>query len=189
MTTLTVPCAILPAELLLIIKDYIPISDLRTHVCYYHTCCTVASFYGDNSQQADFWRRSCSLSGLGWLKGDSSWKEIAFETIAKDGFCLHPACGGALLDWNGTCSIVSSPAVPHRSRQLSKSHPLCAATTGIQRMGHGMPRLRRRLPWNGRVKITPSPSAAPPSSILDTGSNHCLHGMRIHTMYTFGTRI
>ncbi|GJE90078.1 hypothetical protein PsYK624_062010 [Phanerochaete sordida] len=90
----------LPNELLLLVKEYIPLADLRTHVCYYHTCKTVASFYGDNSQQAEFWRRSCTLAGIGWLKADSSWKEIAFETIAKDGFCSHPRCGGALLDWN-----------------------------------------------------------------------------------------
>lgn len=91
----------LPNELLLLVKEYISLADLRTHVCYYHTCKTVASFYGDSSQQAEFWRRSCTLAGIGWLKADSSWKEIAFETIAKDGFCSHPRCGGALLDWNG----------------------------------------------------------------------------------------
>ena len=91
----------LPVELLLLVKEFIPISDLRTHVCYYHTCRTIAAFYGDNSHQAAFWRRACCLSGIGWLKADSSWKEIAFETIAKDGFCTYPHCGGALLDWNG----------------------------------------------------------------------------------------
>lgn len=91
----------LPNELLLLVKEHIPLADLRTHVCYYHTCRTIASFYGDSGQQAEFWRRSCSLAGIGWLKADSSWKEIAFETIAKDGFCTHPFCGGKLLDWNG----------------------------------------------------------------------------------------
>jgi hypothetical protein len=91
----------LPNELLLLVKEHIPVSDLRTHVCYYLTCRTIAAFYGDNSQQAAFWRRSCCLAGIGWLKADSSWKEIAFETIAMDGFCPHPHCGGTLLDWNG----------------------------------------------------------------------------------------
>ncbi|KAI0338211.1 hypothetical protein BDW22DRAFT_1363084 [Trametopsis cervina] len=90
----------LPVELLVIIKEYIPVSDLRSHVCFYNTCRTTASFYGDSSQQARFWSRACALSGIGWLNGDSSWKEIAFETISKDGFCTHPHCGGALLDMN-----------------------------------------------------------------------------------------
>lgn len=96
----------LPIELLLVIKEYIPLSDLRTHVCFYHTCRAIASFYGDASQQNAFWRRSCALSGIGWLKGDSSWKEIAFETIARDGFCSHPHCGGTLLNWNGELCAV-----------------------------------------------------------------------------------
>ena len=96
----------LPVELLLVIKEYIPLSDLRTHVCFYHTCRAIASFYGDTSQQNAFWRRSCALAGIGWLKGDSSWKEIAFETIARDGFCSHPHCGGTLLTWNGEPSTV-----------------------------------------------------------------------------------
>lgn len=92
----------LPAELLLQIKEYIPHSDVRTHVCFYNTCRTTAAFYGDQAQQAVFWGRACALSGLGWLRADYSWKDIAFETIAKDGFCTHTHCGGALLDWNGT---------------------------------------------------------------------------------------
>ncbi|KAF7790713.1 hypothetical protein EIP86_001669 [Pleurotus ostreatoroseus] len=96
----------LPTELLLVIKELIPHSDLRTHVCYYNTCRTIAAFYGDSSEQAEFWRRACLLSGIGWLKADASWKEIAFETIARDGFCRHPGCGGALLDWNGELRYV-----------------------------------------------------------------------------------
>ena len=103
---LQAPIYRLPNELLLLVKESIPLSDLRTHVCYYHTHPKIAAFYGDNSQQAEFWRRSCALAGIGWMKGDSSWKDIAFETIAKDGFCPHPRCGGALLDWNGTCHIL-----------------------------------------------------------------------------------
>jgi hypothetical protein len=91
----------LPVELLLLVKEYIPISDLRSHVSFYHTCHTIALFYGDSSRQAAFWRRACALSGIGWKKADSSWKEIAFETIRMDGFCRHPHCGGTLLDWNG----------------------------------------------------------------------------------------
>ena len=92
----------LPPELLFLIKSYIPHSDLRTHVCFHSTCRTFASLYGDSSDQAAFWRRACALAGIGWLRSDSSWRDIAFETIERDGFCAHPQCGGALLDWNGT---------------------------------------------------------------------------------------
>ena len=102
-TDAAIVSAIFPTELLLLVKEFIPDSDLRTHVCFYNTCRTTAAFYGDNSQQAEFWRRACVLSGIGWLKADSSWKEIAFETIARDGFCAHPRCGGALLESNGEC--------------------------------------------------------------------------------------
>lgn len=99
------PCGKLPNELLILIKENIPISDLRTHVCFYHTCRTVAAFYGDTSEQADFWRRSCLLAGITFCRSDASYKDVAFECIAKDGFCSHPDCGGALLDWNGDNSV------------------------------------------------------------------------------------
>ncbi|KAL4248764.1 hypothetical protein ABKN59_007165 [Abortiporus biennis] len=89
-----------PNEILLLIKENIPISDLRTHVCYYHTCRTIAAFYGDESQQAAFWRKSFLHAGLGYTGLASSYKDLAFECIARDGFCSHPDCGGALLDWN-----------------------------------------------------------------------------------------
>ena len=90
----------LPPELLRIVKEHIPVSDLRTHVCYYNTCRAVASFYGTEEQQEAFWRKSCSLCGICLVK-DTSWKDVAFDCISKDGFCSHPDCGGALLDWNG----------------------------------------------------------------------------------------
>ena len=130
----------LPNELLLLVKEHIPLADLRTHVCYYHTCRTVASFYGDNSQQAEFWRKSCCMAGIGWLKADSSWKEIAFETIAKDGFCTHPHCGGKLLDWNG----MSANSVPPCATTLSaiqhcRSGRPSNATAGTQKKARGTP--------------------------------------------------
>ncbi|KAJ3558018.1 hypothetical protein NM688_g1156 [Phlebia brevispora] len=90
----------LPPELLRIVKELIPIADLRTHVCYYNTCRTFASFYGKPEEEEEFWKKSCIMCGICSL-GDQSWKEIAFECITKDGFCTHPACGGALLEWNG----------------------------------------------------------------------------------------
>ncbi len=91
----------LPPELLSMVKEFIPIEDLRTHVCFYNTCHTVASFYGKTPEEEEaFWKKSCTLCGL-CLVNDESWKAVAFECISQDGFCSHPACGGALLDWNG----------------------------------------------------------------------------------------
>lgn len=83
------------------IKESIPHSDLRTHVCYYHTCKTIAGFYGDDAEQAAFWRRACLLSGICFSRSDSSYKDVAFEVISADGFCAHPDCGGELLEKNG----------------------------------------------------------------------------------------
>ncbi|CAL1705921.1 unnamed protein product [Somion occarium] len=90
----------LPLELLMIVKESIPISDLRTHVCFYNTCRAFASWYGSTGEQADFWRRSCLLAGLTFTGRDSSYKDIAFECISQDGFCSHPSCGGSQLEWN-----------------------------------------------------------------------------------------
>ncbi|KAI0075840.1 hypothetical protein K474DRAFT_1772951 [Panus rudis PR-1116 ss-1] len=90
----------LPVELCLMIKEHIPDEDLRTHVCFHHTCRTFASLYGDEAQQNEFWRRACLLSGLTFAPGDSSYKDIAFECIEQDGFCSHSHCGGNLLEWN-----------------------------------------------------------------------------------------
>ncbi|KAJ3558017.1 hypothetical protein NM688_g1157 [Phlebia brevispora] len=90
----------LPVEILLLVKEQIPISDLRTHVCFYNTCRTTASFYGTPEEQEPFWKRVCAWSGIGGLTNNETWKEIAFECITKDGFCNHPFCGGELLEWN-----------------------------------------------------------------------------------------
>ena len=91
----------LPLELFMMIKEFIPVSDLRTHVCFYNTCRTFASLYGDSADQAEFWRQSCLYCGLTMLGHDGSYKDLAFDCIVKDGFCPHPQCGGNLLEWNG----------------------------------------------------------------------------------------
>ena len=97
--------SIFPNEILLLIKENIPISDLRTHVCYYHVCKTTAGFYGDEGQQADFWRTACLRAGICFTQHDSSYKDVAFEVIRTDGFCSHPDCGGNLRARNGECSV------------------------------------------------------------------------------------
>ncbi|KAH8107635.1 hypothetical protein BXZ70DRAFT_911821 [Cristinia sonorae] len=95
-------CGVFPNEILLLIKESIPDSDLRTHVCFYHVSRTTAGFYGDEGEQAEFWRRACLLSGICFLGHDTSYKDVAFEVIREDGFCTHPDCGGKLLDLNAS---------------------------------------------------------------------------------------
>ncbi|KAF7793889.1 hypothetical protein EIP86_005011 [Pleurotus ostreatoroseus] len=90
----------LPVEVLLLVKEQIPIGDLRTHVCFYNTCRTTRSFYGRVEEQERFWKKSCAWCGICILNNNETWKEVAFECITKDGFCSHPYCGGNLLEWN-----------------------------------------------------------------------------------------
>ena len=91
----------LPLELFMMIKESIPVSDLRTHVCFYNTCRTFARLYGDSADQAEFWRQSCLYCGLTMLGHDGSYKDLAFDCIVKDGFYPHPQCGGSRLEWIG----------------------------------------------------------------------------------------
>ncbi|OBZ74123.1 hypothetical protein A0H81_06224 [Grifola frondosa] len=94
----------LPNELILVIKELIEDTDLRTHVCFYHACRRTAALYDkDMKTQNAFWERCCRLSGIGSLPEDGQdicWKAIAFECISKDGFCTHPHCGVTLLEAN-----------------------------------------------------------------------------------------
>ncbi|KAJ3487051.1 hypothetical protein NLI96_g3791 [Meripilus lineatus] len=80
----TAPYGRLPVELLMMVKDNIPISDLRTHVCFYQTCRTVAAFYGDEDEEEEFWMKS-------WFNGEG-WFYLPFGT--KDPF----DCDGYLTD-------------------------------------------------------------------------------------------
>ncbi len=137
----------LPVELLLLVKEHKLLSDLRTHVCFYNTCRTIAAFYGDNSQQNAFWRRACALSGIGWLRGDSSWKEIAFETIAKDGFCTHSHCGATLLGWNGKSQFFSVPSFINIYSRFCSC--LCRTRNAQSRLGSRRRRMGRYLRLGG----------------------------------------
>ncbi|THH27768.1 hypothetical protein EUX98_g6415 [Antrodiella citrinella] len=92
------PSSVFPNEILLLIWENIPVSDLRTHVCFYHICRTTAGFYGDEGQQAAFWRRSCLRAGICFTATDSSYKDVAFEVIKLDGFCGLPACGALAVE-------------------------------------------------------------------------------------------
>ncbi|KAH9944699.1 hypothetical protein B0H21DRAFT_449018 [Amylocystis lapponica] len=94
----------IPNELLFEIKKEIPITDLRTHVCFHKTHERIAAQYGSDDVQDKFWERACWLSGLGLMRQETllrvSWKDIAYQCIEKCGFCKHPKCGMALLERN-----------------------------------------------------------------------------------------
>lgn len=108
------PCGRLPIELMTMVKNYIPISDLRTHVCLYHTCQAVATLYGPPDDQEMFWYRSCRSTGITVCNTDETYKALAFRCISQDGFCSHPNCGGSLLERNGGSSFIRSCPTSHR---------------------------------------------------------------------------
>lgn len=95
----------LPLELFLAFKNCIHFSDLRTHVCFYKAHPHIAALY-DGGEHADkFWQRACWYSGIGTLHKDDVhdlryWRSIAIEVVECDGFCAHPHCGEALLEYN-----------------------------------------------------------------------------------------
>ncbi|OSD05382.1 hypothetical protein PYCCODRAFT_1362259 [Trametes coccinea BRFM310] len=95
----------LPPEIFLNVKTLIPLSDVRTHVCFYKSHPTIAALY-DCEVKADlFWRRVCWYSGICALRKDDPdnphfWRDIAIEVIDADGFCTHPQCGESLLAYN-----------------------------------------------------------------------------------------
>ncbi|CCM02645.1 uncharacterized protein FIBRA_04749 [Fibroporia radiculosa] len=94
----------LPVELLLAVKESIGDCDLRTHVCFYNTCRRVAALYDRDGE--NIWELLCRHVGLGLLHEETrhreeiSWKKIAFDCIAEDGFCSHPLCGTRRLTEN-----------------------------------------------------------------------------------------
>ncbi|KAH9928759.1 hypothetical protein B0H21DRAFT_120247 [Amylocystis lapponica] len=131
----------LPNELLLRVQEFIPDEDLRTHVCFHHTCPRVASLYGDTDEQELFWQKTCRLAALGLIedeKEDSvSWTAIAFDCIARDGFCKHPQCGGGLLERNAR-EMEKEPSLDDEGMEISECHYLfswlefCKHRTGME---------------------------------------------------------
>ncbi|KAI0642044.1 hypothetical protein C8Q79DRAFT_987027 [Trametes meyenii] len=103
-----------PPELLLAVKELSDPADLRTHVCFYLSSPRVAALYDASKDPDAFWRHACWSCGIGagltpeenldsafWpLHGEPSWKKIAIDCISRDGFCKHPQCGEALLEYN-----------------------------------------------------------------------------------------
>ncbi|OBZ73722.1 hypothetical protein A0H81_06238 [Grifola frondosa] len=146
----------LPNEILYKIKDCIKDSDLRTHVCFYNTCTRVAALYNDGGEAKGeaFWHRCCQLAGLGRGPADQyiPWKRFAFDVISEDGFCSHPCCGSALLEYNASkmeeaihrCSNTWSNAMIPASTALAPAdlhpHQLLRFISFSER---GRPHLRR----------------------------------------------
>ncbi|KAH8107833.1 hypothetical protein BXZ70DRAFT_1003264 [Cristinia sonorae] len=121
---------IFAVELVHMIKEAIPASDLRTHVCFYKAFPLVTPFiYGTQQRQAAFWESACLLSGLGLVEGETDpgevdWKRVGFECVEKDGFCEHPGCGGALLDFNAeqTAKLGWSSDVSWKTLEIVRSN-------------------------------------------------------------------
>ncbi|KAL1940840.1 hypothetical protein VTO73DRAFT_7881 [Trametes versicolor] len=94
-----------PLEIFLVIRNTIPLGDIRTHVCFYKTHPRITAMYDSEKDDDDFWRRVCWHSGIGALDKDDlahphCWRGIALELVEKDGFCKHPRCGEGLLEYN-----------------------------------------------------------------------------------------
>lgn len=111
-----------PPELLLIIKEFVEDWDLRTHVCFYLSSPKVAALYDSGKHPDAFWRLACWNNGLtggptdvvdfedededmrdeaeSHFGGPSPWRDVAVDYITRDGFCTHPHCGEALLEYN-----------------------------------------------------------------------------------------
>ncbi|RPD58941.1 hypothetical protein L226DRAFT_489219 [Lentinus tigrinus ALCF2SS1-7] len=92
----------LPPELFLEIRDRFEEWDLRTHVCYYLTHPSIAAIYDTAEDPDAFWALLCWHCGIGSLPTERQvrWKDIATRSVLSDGFCKHPQCGEALLEYN-----------------------------------------------------------------------------------------
>ncbi|OJT07164.1 hypothetical protein TRAPUB_1979 [Trametes pubescens] len=101
------PMNTLPPEIWLLVKDSIPLSDMRTHVSFYQAASRFAALYDTVADPDAFWEDVCTMCAIGRFPDEHpsvrSWKDIAVECITVDGFCegssKHP-CGEVLLQRN-----------------------------------------------------------------------------------------
>lgn len=88
------------------IRGYIPLQDLRSHVYLFKTCSVFAALYDEN-----FWNSSCLSVGLGSLASedplDVDWQEVALDCIQHAESCNHSECGVSRLAKNGEMSQYS----------------------------------------------------------------------------------
>ncbi len=105
--TSAMPMNTLPPEIWLLVKDSIPLSDMRTHVSFYQAASRFAALYDTVADPDAFWEDVCTMCAIGRFPDEHpsvrSWKDIAVECITVDGFCegssKHP-CGEVLLQRN-----------------------------------------------------------------------------------------
>ncbi|TBU34014.1 hypothetical protein BD311DRAFT_773905 [Dichomitus squalens] len=95
----------LPLEIILMIKTYLDPWDLRTVVCLYLADPRCAVLHDWETDPEAFWKTICWKNGLGRLpldggSEDGVWQDIALQCIERDGFCKHPHCGDAMLEYN-----------------------------------------------------------------------------------------
>ncbi|KIP03041.1 hypothetical protein PHLGIDRAFT_16137 [Phlebiopsis gigantea 11061_1 CR5-6] len=93
----------LPNELVLMIREAYPASDLVFHARFDQLSEHVPRLYDADT---DFWRRLCYSNGIGCLKNEESrmmnWKALALECELHTRICYQPGCGEAKLSENTT---------------------------------------------------------------------------------------
>lgn len=122
--TLAMAMNTLPPEIWLLIKDSIPLSDMRTHVSFYQAAPSFSALYDTVADPDTFWEDVCTMCAIGRFPDEHpsvrSWKDIAVECITVDGFCegssKHP-CGEVLLQRNRellcrSCALHKADAIP-----------------------------------------------------------------------------
>lgn len=102
----------LPLDVFLLIKEVIPQDDLRTHVYFYLSDPQLAAMYDNQEDPDKLWRLACWFCGIGRLRtdGDSRcagfWRDLAIQLVMREGHCMHPRCGEALLQYNRAFEIL-----------------------------------------------------------------------------------
>ncbi|KAI0831886.1 hypothetical protein BC628DRAFT_564273 [Trametes gibbosa] len=110
------PLPSLPPEIFLSIKDSIPSSDLRTHVCFYRTSTSIAQLYDSIDHSDDIWARACWACGLTRPTGRTSerphtaWRDFVIDAIERCGLCKNNHCDEARLERSRECSVYARTA-------------------------------------------------------------------------------
>lgn len=92
----------LPNELIAVIREMYPPTDLVFHVRFYQVSERTAGCYDADDQ---FWFKLCRVNGLGSMQSETpefmDWKQVAFDCEKHARTCLHPGCGIFRLSENG----------------------------------------------------------------------------------------
>ncbi|KAI0088947.1 hypothetical protein BDY19DRAFT_158214 [Irpex rosettiformis] len=88
----------LPNELLYIIRDFLPLDDLRSHIAFQSSCRQVRIVYAYDEK---FWKAACIAYGIGkpnaskdfpYSISKCTWREIAILVVNHQECCDVPAC-------------------------------------------------------------------------------------------------